>query len=86
VDRHAAGLLRTKVAIRWVGRDQRRLPTRRSKRLRDVPVGRIVTTDSVAPQSGLPLPIEVVPIAPMLAEVITRLDQHRSLGALISDQ
>jgi phosphoribosylpyrophosphate synthetase len=51
-----------------------------------VPVGRIVTTDSVAPQSGLPLPIEVVPIAPMLAEVITRLDQHRSLGALISDQ
>jgi ribose-phosphate pyrophosphokinase len=56
------------------------------ERLRDVPVGRIVTTDSVAPHSGLPLPIEVVPIAPMLADVIARIDQHRSLGALVSHQ
>jgi ribose-phosphate pyrophosphokinase len=54
------------------------------ERLRDVPVGRLVTTDSVGSRTALPLPVEVVSIAPLLAEAIGRIDQQRSLGDLVS--
>ena len=43
-----------------------------------------MTTDSVTLRTALPLPVEVVTIAPLLAEAIARIDQHRSLGGLIS--
>ena len=50
--------------------------------LLDVPVGRIVTTDSVPPRGDLPLPVEVVSLAPLLVEAIRRLHRDESLSEL----
>jgi len=52
--------------------------------LRELPIGRIVITDSVARRQDLALPVEVVTIAPLLAEVVARLDRDESLGDLVS--
>jgi ribose-phosphate pyrophosphokinase len=51
--------------------------------LADLPIGRIVTTDSVPPRADLPLPIEVVGIAPLLVEAIRRLHRSESLGEIV---
>jgi ribose-phosphate pyrophosphokinase len=52
--------------------------------LRDLPIGRIVATDSITPPTNLGLPLEIVTVAPLLAEVILRLDRDESLGDLVS--
>jgi ribose-phosphate pyrophosphokinase len=52
--------------------------------LRALPIGRILATDSVAPRPDLGLPLEVVTIASLLADVIARLHRDESLGDLVS--
>jgi ribose-phosphate pyrophosphokinase len=52
--------------------------------LRDLPIARVVTTDSIAPRADMGLPVKVVTLAPPLAEVVRRLDRDESLGDLIS--
>ncbi len=52
--------------------------------LRALPISRIVTTDSVAPHADLGLPVKIVSVAPLLADVIARLDRDESLGDLVS--
>jgi ribose-phosphate pyrophosphokinase len=47
------------------------------------PVQHFVVTDSVKLPEGLPLPLEVVSLAPLLAEAIDRLHNDRSLDDLI---
>jgi ribose-phosphate pyrophosphokinase len=54
--------------------------------LRELPIGRLLTTDSVAPGRSLALPVDVVSVAPPLAEVIARLDRDASLGDLVSHE
>ena len=51
--------------------------------LQDLPIGRIVTTDSVPPRADLPLPVAVASLAPLLGDAIRRLDRHESLGDLV---
>ena len=55
-----------------------------SETLRALPISRIVTTDSVTPPADLGLPVEIVSVAPLLADVIARLDRDESLGDLVS--
>lgn len=50
--------------------------------LRDLPITRIVTTDSVAARADLALPVEVVSVAPLLAQAIARLDRGQSMADL----
>jgi ribose-phosphate pyrophosphokinase len=57
---------------------------RATELLRELPIGRVITTDSVAPRASAALPIEIVSIAPRLAEAIARLDRNESLGDLLS--
>jgi ribose-phosphate pyrophosphokinase len=52
--------------------------------LRGLPIARLVTTDSVTPRADMALPVEIVTVAPLLAEVIDRLDRNASLGELVS--
>ena len=52
--------------------------------LRDLPIARVVTTDSIAPRADMGLPVNVVTLAPLLGEVVKRLDRDESLGDLIS--
>jgi ribose-phosphate pyrophosphokinase len=52
--------------------------------MRALPISRIVTTDSVKAPGDLGLPVEIVSIAPLLADVIGRLDRDESLGDLVS--
>jgi ribose-phosphate pyrophosphokinase len=52
--------------------------------LRDLPIARVVTTDSIAPRTDMALPLTVVTLAPLLGEVIKRLHRDESLGDLIS--
>lgn len=54
-----------------------------SNTLRELPIGRIVTTDSVAPRPNSELPVDIVTVAPLLADVIARLDRDESLGDLV---
>jgi ribose-phosphate pyrophosphokinase len=54
--------------------------------MRALPISRIVTTDSVTPPADLGLPVETVSIAPLLADVIARLDRDASLGDLVSHE
>jgi ribose-phosphate pyrophosphokinase len=54
-------------------------------RLRDLPIARVVTTDSVPPTPDLPLPVEVVPLAPLLSKMIRRLHYGEPIGGLISE-
>jgi ribose-phosphate pyrophosphokinase len=57
---------------------------RAAETLRALPIGRLVTTDSVTPRADLALPVEIVSVAPLLADVIGRLDRDESLGELVS--
>jgi len=52
--------------------------------LRDLPIARVITTDSIAQRVELGLPLQVVSLAPLLAEVIRRLDRDESVSDLIS--
>ncbi len=54
------------------------------ERLQALRLGRFVTTDSMARSAAPPLPIEVVSLAPLLGEAITRLHTDRSLHDLLS--
>jgi ribose-phosphate pyrophosphokinase len=49
-----------------------------------LPIARILTTDSVPLRHDMGLPVEVVSLAPLLAEAIRRLDRDESLGDLVS--
>jgi ribose-phosphate pyrophosphokinase len=54
------------------------------ERLKPLGITRLVVTDSVArPEATHELPLEVVSIAPVLAEAIARLHQGKSLGDLL---
>jgi ribose-phosphate pyrophosphokinase len=55
-----------------------------AERFSAAPVQRFVVTDSVRPPEGLPLPLEVVSLAPLLAEAVDRLHNDRSLDDLIA--
>jgi len=53
-------------------------------RLKPLGIVRLVVTDSVArPEATHELPLEIVSIAPVLAEAIARLHQGKSLGDLL---
>jgi len=56
-----------------------------SQALRDLPITKFLTTDSV-PQAHTGLPVQVVSIAPLLAEVIRRHAHDESLGDLLSHE
>lgn len=51
--------------------------------LRDLPIGRLVTTDTVPQRMDLPLPITVASIAPLLADVIGHLHRSESLNEIL---
>ena len=51
--------------------------------LRDLPIGQVVTTDSVPPRVDLPLPLQVASLAPLLVEAIQRLHRGDSLSDLV---
>ena len=53
------------------------------ERLQRLSLARLIVTDSVALAPNLPLPLQVVTLAPLLAEVIERLHDDRSLSDLI---
>jgi ribose-phosphate pyrophosphokinase len=52
--------------------------------LRNLPIARVITTDSIAPRADMGLPATVVTLATLLGEVVKRLDRNESLGDLIS--
>ena len=54
------------------------------QRLGGLPLQRFFTTDTVPTRSASSLPVEVVSVAPLLAEAIRRLHEDRSLGGLLS--
>ncbi len=54
------------------------------ERLRDLPVARVITTDTIVQRADTGLPVEVVSVAPLLSEVLRRLDRDESLGDLVS--
>jgi ribose-phosphate pyrophosphokinase len=54
------------------------------ERLRDLPIARVITTDSVRQRADLGLPLQVVSITPLLAEMIRRLDRDESVSDLVS--
>lgn len=54
------------------------------ERLRAQPIRRLVVTDSVAVPRDLPLALEVVGLAPLLAEAIDALHHERPLGRLLA--
>jgi phosphoribosylpyrophosphate synthetase len=51
---------------------------------RDPIAARVVTPDSVAPRADMGLPVTVVTLAPLLEDVVERLEGDESLGDLIS--
>lgn len=54
------------------------------ERLGALPLNRLIVTDSVALPARLPLPLQVVSLAALLAEAIKRLHESRSLNDLIA--
>jgi phosphoribosylpyrophosphate synthetase len=54
-----------------------------ASRLRTLPITRLLVTDSSAMSPALALPIEVVTLAPLLAQVISRLHAGEPLGELL---
>jgi ribose-phosphate pyrophosphokinase len=55
-----------------------------AQRLKALPIKRLVATDSVAVAADFPTPLQVVSLAPLLAEAIQRLHQERSLSDLMA--
>jgi len=53
-------------------------------RLGALRIRHFIVSDSVARPSSLPLPVEIVSVAPLLAEAVKRLHTGRSLSDLIS--
>jgi ribose-phosphate pyrophosphokinase len=53
------------------------------ERLQTVPVQRVSVTDSVAAPAGLPFALQVVSLAPLLAETLSRLHTNTSLSDLL---
>jgi len=54
-----------------------------AERLRALPIRRMLVTDSVPVPSNLNIPLEVVSLAPLLGQVISRLHAGERLGDLI---
>lgn len=54
------------------------------ERLRGLPIKALFVTDSVSVPKNLSLPIELVSIAPLLAEAISRLHNNQSMSDLIA--
>lgn len=54
------------------------------ERLRAFRIARFVCTDSVPQRADLPFPHDVVPLAPLLADALRRLDRGEPLGELIA--
>lgn len=54
------------------------------QRLQELPIARLLTTDSVPMPSDLLLPVEVASLAPLLARVIRQLHYGEPIGDLIS--
>jgi ribose-phosphate pyrophosphokinase len=52
-------------------------------RLQALPLRQVVVTDSIAWPTGVPLPLHMVSLAPLLAEAIQRLHRRQALGDLI---
>ncbi|HEX9880351.1 MAG TPA: ribose-phosphate pyrophosphokinase [Candidatus Binatia bacterium] len=52
-------------------------------RLHDIPISRVLITDSVVQTTEWSVPVEVVGLAPLLAEAIRRLEEGRSMSDLI---
>lgn len=52
--------------------------------LGNLPIGRIVTTDSVPAQVELALPTELVSLGPLLSDVVLRLHEHVSLADVVA--
>ena len=52
--------------------------------LRKLPIARVITTDSIPQRADLGLPLQVVSLAPLLADVIGRLDRDEPVNDLIS--
>jgi ribose-phosphate pyrophosphokinase len=52
-------------------------------RLRSLPLRRLLVTDSVAPAHGVPLPLDVCSIVPLLAEAVGRLHRGEPLDDLL---
>ena len=48
-----------------------------------LPIGRLITTDTVPQRPDLPLPVTVVTVAPLLADVIGRLHRSESLNEIL---
>jgi ribose-phosphate pyrophosphokinase len=55
-----------------------------ARRLKDLPINSLVTTDSLAVPEGFPVPLQVVSLGPLLAEATRRLSQEQSLNELIA--
>jgi ribose-phosphate pyrophosphokinase len=55
-------------------------------RLGALPLSRLIVTDSVVQPANLPLPLQAVTLAPLLAEVVERLHEDRSLSELLVHQ
>lgn len=53
------------------------------ERMQAAPVRRLIVTDSVVPPARIPLPLQVVTLAPRLAEAIRRLHDDQSLSDLL---
>jgi len=51
--------------------------------LRELPFGRIVTTDTVPQRADLPLPVTVASVAPLLADVVGRLHRSETLREML---
>jgi ribose-phosphate pyrophosphokinase len=51
------------------------------ERLRALPIRQVTTTNSVAVASALPFPIQIVNLAPIIAQTIARLHRDQSLTA-----
>lgn len=56
------------------------------ERLRAFRIARLVCTDSVPQRADLPFPHEVVPLAPLLADALRRIDRGESLSDLIANR
>ena len=56
------------------------------ERLSALPIKRLLVTDSVEIPAGLKLPIEVISLAPLLGQVISRLHNGEPVDDLLSDR
>ncbi|MBI3974087.1 MAG: ribose-phosphate pyrophosphokinase [Chloroflexi bacterium] len=55
-----------------------------AERLSDLPVRRLVVTDSISLPAGFTLPVQVHSVAPIVAEAIKRIHYHQSLRDLVA--